>query len=64
MKAEVIIEMMLSGKYDHLTIGEFGKICKETIEWEINKQYDDEVEEIDINDEAYDKASSNAGVLI
>ena len=31
MKAETLIEMMLSGQYNTLTVSEFGAICRETI---------------------------------
>ena len=44
MKKIIILEMMLSGKYDHLTIGEFGKICKETIEYEEEREARDEMD--------------------
>ena len=35
---------MLSGKYDHLTIGHLSKICKETIEYEEEREARDEMD--------------------
>ena len=57
MTAEFLLELLLSGKFDNLTVREFADIAKK-----IEEEY--ELPVIDVDDDEYNKASSNAGELI
>ena len=51
MKAEVLIEMMLSEQYNSLTVSEFGAICRDTLRVEEEKFSDDVMTAQDIQNE-------------
>ena len=53
MKAEVLIEMMLSEQYNSLTVSEFGAICRDTLRVEEEKFSDDVMTALDLK-ECYD----------
>ncbi len=72
MKAETLLEMMESKQYESLTVSEFAKIVRDTMnkfEEKIMSEgkvicHDDGETEFEFDDEEYDKASSNKGELI
>jgi len=72
MKAQILIDMMLSEQYNSLTVSEFGKICNETLnnleDEEFGKviQHSNGETEFVLTDEdrKYEKACFNAGEIL
>ena len=64
MKSETLIEMMLSGQYNTLTVSEFGAICRETIKAEEAKFSDDVQLGAMAEDEKYAKQVERANDIL
>jgi len=64
MKSETLIEMMLSGQYNTLTVSEFGAICRETIKAEEAKFSDDVQLGAMAEDEKYAKQLQRANDIL
>ena len=51
MKAEVLIEMMLSEQYNSLTVSEFGAICRDTLRVETEREESERLTALDLDAE-------------